>query len=482
MILGATSNPRHRAVKGSAEWPPIGRSVTCGARPEDLVQLCVVGTGYVGLVAGACLADLGHHVVCIDNDPEKLARLDAGKLPIYEPGLEEIVLRGRQHGRLSFTSDLAAAVAVAEVAFIAVGTPAADDGSADLSGVFAVADAIGRAMAHPTTVVIKSTVPVGTADRVRKRLLDAALAAEHTAHAFDVVSNPEFLAEGTAVDDFNKPDRIVVGYRDEISGAVMDRIYAPLVRTGRPILHMDNRSAEMAKYAANAMLAARITFMNEIANLCDAVGADVERVRRVVGSDTRLGSRFLFPGCGYGGSCFPKDVQALAHLGDEAGYPMTIAPRIHEVNERQKRVLSEKLAKELGSDWSGKRIAVWGVAFKPRTDDVREAPALTFVEDALQRGASVVVYDPEALEQARKVLGDRVDYAGDPNAALDGADALVIPTDWNEFRSPDFAAMAARMRGRVIVDGRNLYEPAEVAVAGFHYHCIGRPKQLPKQG
>jgi UDPglucose 6-dehydrogenase len=306
--------------------------------------------------------------------------------------------------------------------------------------------------------------------------------AENTAHRFDVVSNPEFLAEGSAVADFMRPDRIVVGYAHAESGAIMDRIYAPLVRTGRPILHMDNRSAEMAKYAANAMLAARITFMNEIANLCDALGADVERVRKVVGSDQRLGSRYLFPGCGYGGSYFPKDVQALTHFGEAAGVRLRIAPAVHEANERQKAVLARKLAEELGEDWGGRKVAVWGLAFKPRTDDIREAPSLVFIDEALRRGASVVVYDPEAMDQARSLLGATVAYAVDALSALDQADAVVIPTEWNEFRSPDFAEMSSRMRGNVIVDGRNLYDPPEVAEAGFRYRSIGRPAVGPVQG
>jgi UDPglucose 6-dehydrogenase len=438
------------------------------------VDICVVGTGYVGLVAGPCLADLGHHVVCVDKDESKIAQLLEGVIPIYEPGLEEVVERAVKVGRLRFTTDLAGAVAASEVVFVAVGTPPAADGSADLSGVFAVAEAVAGAMARRTTIVIKSTVPVGTADAVRRRVT------ERAKHPFDVVSNPEFLAEGTALDDFMKPDRIVVGYKDGASASVMDRIYAPLVRTGRPILHMDNRSAEMSKYASNAMLATRITFMNDVANLCDAVGADVEMVRRVVAGDTRIGARYLFPGAGYGGSCFPKDVQAFVQTGVSAGYLPEIAETVHRVNERQKAVLAKKLAAVLGDDWKGKHVAVWGLAFKARTDDIREAPSLVFVEEALKRGATVTVYDPEAMGPTKKILGDRVAYAADPISALDGADALVIPTDWNEFRSPDFAEMAGRMKGRVIVDGRNLYDPAEVAKAGFVYRCIGRPPADPQ--
>ncbi len=437
------------------------------------MELCVVGTGYVGLVLGPSLADLGHRVVCVDKDAEKIQQLEAGQVPIYEPGLDEVIARGRQVGRLSFSTDLAGTVAKSEVVFIAVGTPPADDGSADLSGVFAVAEQVARNMSRPTTVVIKSTVPVGTADRVREKM------AVEAKFSYDVVSNPEFLAEGTAVDDFARPDRIVVGYKDQASKQVMDRLYAPLVRTGRPILHMDNRSAEMSKYAANAMLATRITFMNEIANLCEGAGADVDMVRRVVGSDSRIGPRFLFPGCGYGGSCFPKDVTALVQTGEQFGVKLEIAKSVHDVNERQKHVLGRKLVEMWGQDWSSRRVAVWGLAFKPRTDDVREAPSLVFVHEALSRGAVVTAYDPEAVDQAKKLLGHKVAYVRDPMSALQGADALVIPTDWNEFRSPDFRVMAELKRGRLIIEGRNLYDPEEVVAAGFSYRCIGRPPRDP---
>ncbi len=434
------------------------------------MELCVVGTGYVGLVAGACLADLGHHVTAVDSDEKKVERLSAGECPIHEPGLLEVLHRVREGRRLSFTTNLAAAVAKADVAFIAVGTPSSRDGSADLSGVTAVFDETIAALARPTIVVVKSTVPPGTADALRER------ASGRTTHLVDVVSNPEFLAEGTAVDDFTRPDRIVVGTRSAAAQAAMDRIYAPLVRTGRPLLHMDNRSAEMAKYAANAMLAARITLMNEIANLCDGFGADVEMVRRVVGGDQRLGSRYLFPGCGYGGSCFPKDVQALAYLGRTHDVPMRMTNAVHEVNEAQKELLGEKTVQLLGADWTGLHLAVWGLAFKSRTDDVRDAPSLVFIAEALRRGATVAAYDPEAIGQARAVLGEAIRYAPDSLTCVDGADALIIPTDWNEFRSPDFAELSRRMRSHNIVDGRNLFDPKEVAQAGFRYRCIGRPE------
>jgi UDPglucose 6-dehydrogenase len=434
------------------------------------VELCVVGTGYVGLVAGACLADLGHHVVAVDSDPRKLARLEAGECPIHEPGLPDVLHRVRAHGRLVFTQDLKSALARSAVVFIAVGTPSADDGSADLRSVEAVFDEAVGLLTHPTTVIVKSTVPPGTADALRAR------AAGRTDQLVDVVSNPEFLAEGTAVDDFTRPDRIVIGAKTDAAHATMDRIYAPLVRTGRPLLHMDNRSAELAKYAANAMLAARVTMMNELANLSDALGADIEMVRRVVGSDQRLGARYLFPGCGYGGSCFPKDIQALMHLGRALDVPTQLTEAVHDVNERQKALLARKLSELVGPDWSGRHLAVWGLAFKSRTDDVRDAPSLVFIAEALRRGATVTAYDPEAIAQTRAILGGAIAYATDSLACLDGADALVIPTDWNEFRSPDFAEMGRRLRGRNIVDGRNLFDPQEVANAGFRYRCIGRPE------
>lgn len=438
------------------------------------MNLCVVGTGYVGLVVGTCLADFGHHVVCVDKDNAKVDLLNSGGIPIFEPGLDDVISRCVDAGRLRFTTRLPEAVQGAEVIFIAVGTPAAEDGSADLRGVLAVASAIGEDITEGTVVIIKSTVPVGTADRAR-----AAVAAK-TDVGFDVVSNPEFLAEGTALEDFSKPDRIVVGYAKESSGAVMERLYAPLVRTGRPIIHMSNRSAEVSKYASNAMLATRITFMNELANFCDTVGADVDEVRKVVGSDSRIGSRFLFPGCGYGGSCFPKDVQALSSTSSENGYEFKIVDQVHKVNEQQKLVLSSKVRSVLGDDWSGKTIAVWGLAFKPHTDDVREAPALVFIKEALTRGASIVAHDPEAMETTRAIIGDDIAYVDAPMTAIKGADVLVIPTDWNSFRSPNFEQMASVMRGNLIVDGRNLYSPPEMAERGFDYHCIGRPHIRPK--
>jgi UDPglucose 6-dehydrogenase len=437
------------------------------------MKICVVGTGYVGLVVGTCLADFGHSITCVDKDQGKVDLLNSGGIPIYEPGLDDVISRCMEAGRLRFVTVLSDAVRAAEVIFIAVGTPAADNGSADLSGVLAVAKMIGESLTNGSVVVIKSTVPVGTADRVR------AVVASVTDVDFDIVSNPEFLAEGTALEDFTHPDRIVVGYAKTSTGPMMDELYAPLVRTGRPIIHMSNRSAEVSKYAANAMLATRITFMNQLANFCDLVDADIDSVRRVVGSDSRIGSRFLFPGCGYGGSCFPKDVQALAFTSAEKGYPFDIINAVHAINEDQKLVLGRKVDSLFGEDWSGKRVAVWGLAFKPQTDDVREAPALVFIRHALSRGAEVVAHDPEAIESTREVLGDVVTYVDTPMEAVKDADVLVIPTDWNAFRSPNFAEIGTLMKAKRIVDGRNLYEPKVMAAAGFDYHCIGRPHIPP---
>ena len=431
-------------------------------------RICVVGTGYVGLVAGVCMADLGFSVTCVDRDADKIALLESGGVPIYEPGLDGILRRNVRERRLRFTTDGAAAIAGADVVYIAVGTPGLPDGSADTSGVLAVAELIGRSMTRPTVVVIKSTVPVGTADRVR----DAVQA--HTAHEFDVVSNPEFLKEGAAIDDFMKPDRIVVGCRTQRARDVMGQLYAGLVRSGRPILYMDNRSAELTKYAANAMLATKISFMNELSRLCEAVGADVERVRRGVGSDTRIGPRFLFAGVGYGGSCFPKDVKALSDTAARAGVELQIANAVEAVNALQKKVLGQKLVARFGDALSGARVAVWGLAFKPQTDDMREAPSLVLIEELLACGASVVAYDPEAHRTAHEELGDRIEYAPSAMAAVEGADALVLVTEWNEFRNPDLAALRAAMSQQVVFDGRNIWEPEEFRAAGFEYHGIGR--------
>jgi len=431
-------------------------------------RICVVGTGYVGLVAGVCMSDLGFQVTCVDRDAAKIALLESGGVPIYEPGLEGILRRNVRERRLRFSTDGEAAVGEADVVYIAVGTPGLPDGSADISGVLAVADLIGRAMMRPVVVVIKSTVPVGTADRVREAV------GAHARHEFDVVSNPEFLKEGAAIDDFMKPDRIVVGCRSQRAREVMGHLYAGLVRSGRPILYMDNRSAELTKYAANAMLATKISFMNELARLCEAVGADVERVRSGVGSDTRIGPRFLFAGVGYGGSCFPKDVKALSDTASKAGIELQIAAAVEAVNARQKRVLGEKLVGRFGASLSGARIAVWGLAFKPQTDDMREAPSLVLIEELLASGARVTAYDPEAHQTARAELGERIAYAPSAMAAAEGADALVLVTEWNEFRNPDLKALAASMAQRVVFDGRNIWDPEELRAAGFEYHGIGR--------
>ena len=431
-------------------------------------EICVVGTGYVGLVAGTCMADLGFRVTCVDRDVEKIALLEAGGVPIYEPGLESVLRRNVRERRLHFTTDGAAAIAAADVIYIAVGTPGLEDGSADVSGVLAVAELVGRSMTSDVVVVIKSTVPVGTADRVREAM------SAHARHEFDVVSNPEFLKEGAAIDDFMKPDRIVVGCRSDRAREVMGHLYAGLVRSGRPILYMDNRSAELTKYASNAMLATKISFMNELARLCELVGADVERVRRGVGSDTRIGPRFLFAGVGYGGSCFPKDVKALSDTAARAGMELQIAGAVEAVNASQKKVLGQKIVARFGEDLSGLRIAVWGLAFKPQTDDMREAPSLVLIAELLERGASVAAYDPEANHTARAALGEHVAYAESAMDAARDADALVLVTEWNEFRNPDLDALAEALSQPVVFDGRNIWDPEEFRGEGFEYHGIGR--------
>ncbi len=433
------------------------------------MQICVVGTGYVGLVVGVCMADLGFSVICADRDPEKIDLLKGGGVPIYEPGLQPILARGMREGRLQFTLDAAGAIAQSDVVYIAVGTPGLPDGSADISGVLAVAGLIAQNMTRRTLVVIKSTVPVGTADEVRARIQQDA------EHSFDVVSNPEFLKEGAAVDDFSRPDRIVVGCATEWAAERMRTLYAGLVRSGRPIFIMDNRSAEITKYASNAMLATKISFMNELSRVCEAVGADIELVRRGVGSDTRIGPRFLFAGAGYGGSCFPKDVRALVDFADSAGVPLKIARAVEAVNAAQKTVLAAKVVARFGEDLTGRHFAIWGLAFKPQTDDMREAPSLVLIEELLERGATVAAYDPEAAETAHAVLGDRIRYARDAADALSGACALVLMTEWNEFRNPDPGMLVERLSDRVLFDGRNIYDPERMRTAGLEYLAIGRP-------
>jgi UDPglucose 6-dehydrogenase len=432
------------------------------------MNICVVGTGYVGLVAGACLAETGNDVVGADIDAVKIGNLEKNILPIYEPGLDRIVERNQASGRLRFTTDIAGAIATSEVVFIAVGTPPDEDGSADLRHVLDVAETIGKAMTRETVVVTKSTVPVGTAKRV------AECVRANARFPFHVVSNPEFLKEGAAVDDFMKPDRIILGAESEHAKTVMAELYAPFVRTGKPVIFMDVPSAELTKYAANAMLATRISFMNDIANLCERVGANVDFVRKGIGSDSRIGPAFLFPGPGYGGSCFPKDVKALVRTAHEEASDLRILEAVEAVNDDQKHRLIDKLRVALG-EISGKRIAVWGLAFKPNTDDMRESPSLALIDALLKSGAVVVAHDPVAMDEARRRLDDTVTYASSSYDALVDADALVVVTDWNEYRHPDFARIKATLKHPVIVDGRNLYSLARMAEFGFTYHSIGRP-------
>ena len=433
------------------------------------MQICVVGTGYVGLVVGVCMADLGFTVTCVDRDETKVDLLRGGGVPIYEPGLQPILARGMREGRLTFTTDTAVAVAAADVVYIAVGTPGLSDGSADISGVLAVAGVVGQHLARQTLVIIKSTVPVGTADKVRAKV------AEVARHPFDVVSNPEFLKEGAAVDDFTRPDRIVVGCKEPWAADRMRSLYAGFVRSGRPILIMDNRSAEITKYAANAMLATKISFMNELSRVCESMGADIEMVRRGVGSDTRIGPRFLFAGAGYGGSCFPKDVRALVDFAGAAGVTLQIASAVEAVNAQQKTVLGSKVVERFGTDLTGRHFAIWGLAFKPQTDDMREAPSLVLIDELLARGATVAAYDPEARETAGAILGDRVRYASDASDALVGACALILVTEWNEFRNPVPEALAGALSESVVFDGRNIYDPELMRAGGLEYHSIGRP-------
>ena len=433
------------------------------------MKIAVVGTGYVGLVLGACLAENGNTVACVDKDADKVATLRAGRIPLYEPGLEEMVRRNHADERLSFTTELATAVRSSEVVFIAVGTPQGEDGSADLTHVLDVARAVGRAITKYTVIVDKSTVPVGTAKRVH-----ATIAAE-TTQPFSVVSNPEFLKQGAAVEDFMKPDRVVIGVEagDERAAALMKELYGPFTRTGAPIMMMDTASAELSKYAANSILASRISFMNEVANLCELVGADVDQVRRAIGSDRRIGSSFLFPGVGYGGSCFPKDVKALAKSARDHGYDFRILQAVESVNNRQKERLVAKMLAYFGS-LKGKTIAVWGLAFKPRTDDMREAPAIVIIEGLLAEGAIVRAHDPEATNTAKSLFGDRIAFCGKSYDALEGADALAVVTEWNTFREPDFKLMRERMRSPVVFDGRNIYSPEHMRALGFTYFSMGR--------
>ncbi len=431
------------------------------------MKIAVIGTGYVGLVLGVCLAETGNDVTCVDKDQAKIRLLRKGQVPIYEPGLTELVQKNQAEARLTFSTQLPRAVKSAQIIFIAVGTPQGEDGSADLQHVLSVARDIGRAMEGYKVIVNKSTVPVGTAEKVR------GVVRRETKHPFSVVSNPEFLKQGAAVDDFMKPDRVVIGAEDPRGAEMMVALYQPFTRTGAPIMVMDCASAELSKYAANALLATRISFMNEVANVCELFGADVDRVRQAVGSDRRIGTSFLFPGVGYGGSCFPKDVQALVRFSADKNYDFKMLKAVEAVNAAQKRVLVTKMEAHFGS-FKGKTIAIWGLAFKPKTDDMREAPAIPIVQALLEKGAKVQVYDPEALKVAKGIFGTKVIYAPKSYDALRGADALAIVTEWHEFREPDFPRMRKLMRSPVIFDGRNIYQPQQMKAHGFTYSSIGR--------
>ncbi|NBX76382.1 MAG: UDP-glucose/GDP-mannose dehydrogenase family protein [Proteobacteria bacterium] len=431
------------------------------------MRICVLGTGYVGLVAGACFSDSGNHVVCADVDSRKVEKLQAGQVPIYEPGLDELVSRNRKANRLSFTTDVSSSISKSQVIFIAVGTPTTESGALDLTYVLSAAKMIRENIKGSTVVVLKSTVPVGTADKVREVLKGGSFQVE-------VVSNPEFLKEGTAVNDFMKPERVVVGTQSEWAKQVMADLYAPYVRSGNPIFFMDNRSAELAKYAANAFLATKISFINEMANLCERVGGNIQEVRKVLVTDSRIGSKFLYPGCGYGGSCFPKDVQGLIHLGKEYGLGLDMFRAVHSVNEKQKLVLLEKMKKYFGSTLPEKTVAVWGLAFKPETDDMREAPAVSLINELLKMGCKVKAYDPVARHEAKNFFKDQVELVQQAYDVLSGADALAILTEWNEFRTPDFEIIKRELKNPVVFDGRNLYSRASLENQGLKYYCIGQ--------
>jgi len=441
------------------------------------MKVAIIGSGYVGLVAGACFAESGNSVVCVDIDEAKIEGLRQGVIPIYEPGLKEMVLRNCSEGRLTFTTDIEVAVKSSLINFIAVGTPPGEDGSADLKYVLGVARSIGRHMQGFKVIVDKSTVPVGTADKVREAIQEE-LQSRKVSIEFDVVSNPEFLKEGAAIDDFMKPDRVVIGTDNVRTAEIMKELYEPFMRKNNRLIVMDVRSAEMTKYAANAMLATRISFMNQIANLCERMGADVAAVRDGIGSDSRIGYDFLFPGPGYGGSCFPKDVKALIRTAEENSYDFLLLKAVEAVNEQQKELLSHKVIQALGDNsnapLAGRTIACWGLSFKPRTDDMREAPSLTIIENLLAAGAKVRAHDPEALEEAQKYFGDRIEYNHNQYEILNGADALVIITDWNEYRTPDFERILSELKAPLLIDGRNLYKPKRMATAGFTYIPLGR--------
>ncbi|HLC82769.1 MAG TPA: UDP-glucose/GDP-mannose dehydrogenase family protein [Bacteroidia bacterium] len=432
------------------------------------MNIAVVGTGYVGLVTGTCLAETGNHVICVDINIEKVQKMQAGVVPIYEPHLDVLFERNIKQGRLTFTTNLEEAIEKAKIIFLALPTPPGEDGSADLSYILGVADDLGKIIKDYKVIVDKSTVPVGTADKVK------AAVAKHAKVEFDIVSNPEFLREGFAVDDFLKPDRVVIGASSERARKKMEELYKPYVRQGNPIIFMDERSAELTKYAANAFLATKITFMNEIANLCELVGADVDAVRIGIGSDDRIGKRFLFPGIGYGGSCFPKDVQALAKSANEVKYDFKILESVMEINEKQKTIIIPKVKNYFKGDLKGKKIALWGLAFKPDTDDIREAPALYIIDELVKAGATVAAYDPEAMNNVRNLIGDKISYALDEYDALRDADALLIATEWSLFRTPDFEKVTSLLKNKAIFDGRNLYGIDQMKELGYYYISIGR--------
>ena len=438
------------------------------------MKIAVVGTGYVGLVTGTCFAETGNNVTCVDIDQSKIDKLNGGQITIYEPGLEKLFLRNQREGRLHFTKDLASAVKDASIVFLALPTPPGEDGSADLKYILGVAADLGRLLQPEDYKVIvdKSTVPVGTADKVTTAILQTAT--QNIQDSFDVVSNPEFLREGVAVDDFMKPDRVVIGTSSEKAKKVMNDLYAPFVRQGNPVIFMDEKSAELTKYAANSFLAVKITFMNEIAQLCERLGADVDMVRKGIGSDERIGKRFLFPGIGYGGSCFPKDVQALSKSSTEVNYNFKILDAVMDVNEKQKLHLMPKINQYFEGNLKGKHFAIWGLAFKPNTDDIREAPALYIIDALLAAGATITAFDPEAMDNVKKLLGDTIQFSENQYDALMDADALIVATEWNEFRTPDFSQIATSLKNKVIFDGRNLFDLQQIAQLGFHYESVGR--------
>lgn len=432
------------------------------------MKIAVIGTGYVGLVTGTCLAETGNNVICVDIDKAKVEKMKNGEVPIYEPGLDVLFHRNIEQGRLAFTTDLALAVKESQLIFMALPTPPGGDGAADLSYILGAAKDISKLVTEYKVIINKSTVPVGTADKVQ------AVFTENTKVEIDVVSNPEFLREGVAVDDFMKPDRVVIGTRSEKAQKLMAELYAPYVRQGNPIFFMDERSSELTKYAANSFLATKITFMNEIANLCEIVGADVDAVRKGIGSDDRIGKRFLFPGIGYGGSCFPKDVQALAIAAEANSYNFQLLKAVMQVNEKQKTILVDKLLKYYKGDIKGRHFALWGLAFKPETDDIREAPALYIIDELLIRGAKVTAFDPEAMDTVKALLGNKIEYAGNQYEALKGADALLIATEWSVFRNPDFEKMEELLATKVIFDGRNLFDLQKMVDLGYYYNSVGR--------